>query len=81
MQELKNIKLKYQLNNLEKTLKTKNTDIKEMRTRLDQALQNIQDFETIKKNTSILEENEKILKTSLSNLEDQINNKNKVIIQ
>lgn len=77
-QELENVELQTQLDNLEKMLKNKSKDITEITKRLDEALQRIGDFEKVKLDTETLEGNEKVLKTSLSDLEEQLNEKNKV---
>ncbi|XP_031779255.1 golgin subfamily A member 1 isoform X2 [Nasonia vitripennis] len=78
-QELENVELQSRLDSLEDTLKIKCKDIDEINRRLDEALQKNQDYEKIKQDTVALEGNEKVLKTSLSDLEEQLSEKNKTI--
>lgn len=78
-QELENAELQSRLDSLEDTLKNKCKDIDEIHRRLDEALRKNEDFEKIKQDTVALEGNEKVLKTSLSDLEEQLSEKNKVI--
>ncbi|OXU23753.1 hypothetical protein TSAR_013185 [Trichomalopsis sarcophagae] len=78
-QELENVELQSRLDSLEDTLKSKCKDIDEINRKLDEALQKNQDYEKIKQDTVALEGNEKVLKTSLSDLEEQLSEKNKTI--
>ena len=78
-QELENIELQNRLESVEEILKNKNKDIDEITRKLDETLERIGEFEKNKRDTETLEGNEKVLKTSLSDLEEQLSEKNKVI--
>lgn len=78
-QELENAELQNRIENLEESLNNKSKDFAEAIKKLEEALQKIQNFEKIKLDTEILEGNEKVLKTSLSDLEEQLSEKNKVL--
>ena len=78
-QELENIELQSRLESVEEILKNKNKDIDEITRKLDETLERIGEFEKNKRDTETLEGNEKVLKTSLSDLEEQLSEKNKVI--
>ncbi|XP_014204977.1 golgin subfamily A member 1 [Copidosoma floridanum] len=78
-QELENAELQNQLDNLADTLKNKTKDLADITKKLDEALLRINDFEKAKLDHEKMEGNEKTLKMSLLDLEEQLNEKNKTI--
>lgn len=79
-QEMENSELQSSVEKLEKVVKSKSKESEETSRKLDEALQRIEELDKNKLNTDLLEGNEKVLKSSLSELEEQLIEKTKVHI-
>ncbi|KAJ8679471.1 hypothetical protein QAD02_015258 [Eretmocerus hayati] len=79
IQELENMELQNRLELLEHTLKDRDKNMHEVTKRLDEAMKRIEIFEKGKVETESRESNEILLKNNLSDLEEQLNEKNKTI--
>ncbi|XP_046736825.1 golgin subfamily A member 1 isoform X3 [Diprion similis] len=78
-QESENNELQSRVNNLEKTIKTANTELEKCQTQLAETRLRIEELETMEHSRELAEGNEKMLKNSILDLEDQLNEKSKTI--
>lgn len=77
-QETENVDLHGKLEQLEKILKDKEKDIEESSKRHEESNKRILELEDSERSRERLEGNEKVLKTSLSDMEEQLQEKTKV---
>lgn len=78
--EVENIELQNRLESLEKSLKNKVNDAEDFYRKLEETRRRIEELEESEKYKERLEGNEKVLRDSLMDLEEQLNEKTKVKI-
>ncbi|XP_046412681.1 golgin subfamily A member 1 [Neodiprion fabricii] len=78
-QETENNELQSRVNTLEKTIKTTNTEFEKCQTQLAETRLRLEELETMEHSRELAESNEKMLKNSILDLEDQLSEKSKTI--
>ncbi|XP_035739500.1 golgin subfamily A member 1-like isoform X1 [Vespa mandarinia] len=79
LQEVENHELQNKIENLEVSFKSQNEELEKVITILKKSKQRITELEEIERSKEKMEGNEKILKSSLLDLEEQLNEKTKTI--
>ncbi|XP_047361993.1 golgin subfamily A member 1 isoform X2 [Vespa velutina] len=79
LQEIENHELQNKIENLEVSFKSQNEELEKVITILKKSKQRITELEEIERSKEKMEGNEKILKSSLLDLEEQLNEKTKTI--
>lgn len=78
-QEVENIELQSRIDSLEENLKSKNKEVEGIAKKLEETKQAVEEFQKTERNREQTEGDEKILKKSLLDLEEQSNEKTKTI--
>lgn len=81
IQEVENHELQNKIENLEGSYKAQNEELEKVIAILKKSKQRIAELEEIERNKEKMEGNEKILKSSLLDLEEQLNEKTKVLYE
>lgn len=77
-QEVENIELQNRIETLEHNLQSKSKEIEQAMTTLEETKQRMLELEDVEQNRKKMERNETLLKSSLMDLEEQLNEKTKV---
>ncbi|XP_006610825.2 golgin subfamily A member 1-like isoform X3 [Apis dorsata] len=78
-QEVENIELQNRIETLEQNLQSKSKEIEQAMTTLEETKQRMLELEDVEQNRKKMERNETLLKSSLMDLEEQLNEKTKTI--
>ncbi|XP_071875891.1 golgin subfamily A member 1 isoform X1 [Bombus fervidus] len=78
-QEVENIELQNRIETLEHNLLSKSKEVEQAMTTLEETKQKMLELEEVEQNRKKIERNEKLLKSSLMDLEEQLNEKTKTI--
>lgn len=79
LQEVENHELQNKIENLESSFKAQNEELEKVIAILKKSKQRITELEEIERNKEKMEGNEKMLKSNLLDLEEQLNEKTKVV--